>query len=127
MIAALLRALGWVHVNEVVQQDSFETELSAITPDPVVREEVRQVALTAAKVGMVSADEFARLIQLGMSLTIVRARDLEWAKGKTPLEIDERIASITADVDDFEPHAGDVFSDLRVGCVTNRAKGGRDA
>lgn len=102
--AWLLRTLGLAPVSEVVQRDSFETELYAITPDPVVREEVRQVALTAAKVGMASADEFARLIQLGMSLTIVRVRDLEWAKGKTPSEISERIASITASLDDFDPH-----------------------
>ncbi len=123
MIAALLRAIGWIPVSEVVQRDSFEAELSAITPDPVVRQGVREVALTAAKVGMVSADEFARLIQLGMSQTIVRVRDLEWAKGKTPSEINERIASITADVEDFDPHAGHVFCDSRVGCVTNYGDG----
>jgi hypothetical protein len=90
----VMRSLGWMPVPEAVQVDSFETQLQALETSAEQREEYRQMVLTAAKAGLVSADEFARVLSQGMSLMAVRMSDLDWARGRSDEEIDRRRSEI---------------------------------
>lgn len=94
LLERILRACGWVPAATAAREADFETELRALGGSEAQLEQWRQIALTSAKVGLVSSEEFATVVARGMTATTTRMRDLNWARGKDDDQISRRIQEI---------------------------------
>lgn len=89
----LMRALGWIPASEAGDLIEVDAELRSLVSEEDLAQ-ARRLSLAAAKAGILTPDELEVLIGRGMSSELARVRELEWAKGKTVDEIDDRIAAV---------------------------------